>query len=290
MSRQLDLSNKLIASSARLAEASNKRLAAGDMSALDRNTVVLETNRQRIEHEQTHAMYEQAIGELEALTALDLKNVVLAMDTSSAESYTDTTSVFTLSPDYARLEGEILIAEAQVGLARADVAQNPVLGLHYAQDLLTIDGDQIEYQPGAQPTISGITAPGRELGVSVSFQLPITVPGVWGPSELEVIERETELRMLEAERAALQIELSGRVARLRPLFSRVKRALQIYQESTELIEQNHELLERGYSGGELSVTDLLVGRQQLFELQAQQLELIQDMREAELELQSLTSR
>jgi hypothetical protein len=38
------------------------------------------------------------------------------------------------------------------------------------------------------------------------------------------------------------------------------------------------------------VTELLVGRQQLFELQAQQLELIKEMREAELELQSITGR
>ena len=290
LSRQLELSNKLIASSTRLADASNKRLAAGDMSTLDRNTVVLETNRQRIEHEQVHATYEQAIGELEALTALDLKNVSLAMDTSTVGDLTDTISIYQLAPEYARLEGEILIAQAQIELARAEVRQNPTLGLHYAQDLLTIDGDQIEYRSGAQPTIEGITAPGRELGLSLSFQIPITVPGIWGPNELEVIERESELRMLEAERAALQLELAGRVARIRPIFSRVRRALEYYQESTALIEQNHELLERGYTGGELSVTELLVGRQQLFELQTQQLELIQDMREAELELQSITGR
>ena len=56
------------------------------------------------------------------------------------------------------------------------------------------------------------------------------------------------------------------------------------------MQENDDLLNRGYEGGELSVTELLVGRQQLAELQTEQLELMQEMREAEIELQSIIGR
>jgi outer membrane protein TolC len=202
----------------------------------------------------------------------------------------DSTGLYQLVPDYARLEGEIQIAQARLDLARSEAISNPTLGLHYSQDLMTIDEDEFEYHASAAHSIHGLTAPGKAAGLSLSLQLPISIPGIWGPNNLEVIERETELRMIEAEKAALQIQLAGKIARLRPQLTRAKRALEIYQESTGLIEQNHELLDRGYEGGELSVTELLVGRQQLIELQTQQLELIQQMREAEIELQSILGR
>jgi outer membrane protein, heavy metal efflux system len=291
LSQQVALGNRLIASSNKLVDASNKRLAAGDMSTLDRNTVILEANRQKIEHERVHAMRDQAIGELEALTGMSLLDADLQMDTANLGAMiVDTASLYTIAPDYARLEGEIRIAEARLDLARSEALSNPTLGLHYSQDLMTVDADEVEYAANAVHNIQGVTAPGRAAGLSLSLQLPISIPGIWGPNNLEVIERETELWMLEAERAALQLQLSGKIARLRPQLSRAKRALEIYQESAPVIQENHELLDRGYEGGELSVTELLVGRQQLIELQTRQLALIQEMREAEIELQSILGR
>lgn len=291
LAQEVGLINRLIASSSRLVEASDKRLAVGDMSTLERNTVVLEANRQKIEHEKLHAEHQQAVAELEALTGLQLAEAELQPDavTITGRVIVDTMT-YSLSPDWIQLENQIRIAEAELELARAEVNANPTIGLHYAQDLLTIDGDQIEYMNSSPRTIEHITAPGRAAGLSLSMQLPITIPGLWGPDLSDVAEREAELRMLEADRAALQIELAGKVARLRPRLTRIGNALAIYQASVELIEQNHELLDRGYLGGELSVTELLVGRQQLIQLQMEHLELIREMREAEIELQSLMVR
>lgn len=288
---QVELGNRLIIASNKLVDASNKRLAAGDMSTLDRNTVVLEANRQKIAHERVHSAYDQAIGELEALTGLNLANVELQADNTKADFVdSDSINVFSLSPDYAKLLNEIQIANARLDLARSEQFANPKIGLHYSQDLLTIGADQIQYSANAIPSIDGITAPGKAAGLSLSLQLPISIPGIWGPNNIEVIERESELRLLEAEKVALEIELAGKLARLKPQIARARTALNIYQESIGLIEQNHEFLDRGYEGGEISVTELLVGRQQLIELQTEQLELIQEMREAEIELQSILSK
>lgn len=289
--RQIELGNRLIAASDRLVDATNRRLEAGDISRLERNTIVLETNSIRIEHERVHGEYDQAIGELEALSGDDLDGVVLRADTASVAFLpSDDQSLYTLSPEWIRLENEIGIARAQLELARAEAVGNPTVGLHYSQDLLTIDGDQVAYSEGASQTIEGITAPGKAAGVSFSMQIPITIPGIWGPDNLEVIEREAELSDLEADKAALQLELAGRIARLQPRLSRITRVLAIYRESEHLVAENDELLDKGYKGGELSVTELLVGRQQLMELQTGQLELIQEMRDAEIELQSILGR
>ncbi|HET6511652.1 MAG TPA: TolC family protein [Candidatus Kapabacteria bacterium] len=291
LSEQVALGDRLIAASIKLVDAANRRLAAGDMSTLDRNTVVLESNRQMIEQESVKSLYDQAMGELAALTGVDPGQVKLSIDTSSYPvSALDSALIYQYSPDYALLDAEIGIAKARLEMARNELRPNPTLGLHYSQDLLTIDEDQMEYHSGIAPSISGITAPGRSAGVSLSVEIPITVPGLWSLNDLEVIEREAELGLLEAERAALRIELTGRLAQVRPKLLRIARALQIYRDSRTLIEQNHELLDRGYEGGELSVTELLVGRQQLIELQTQQLELIRVMRETELELQNIIGK
>lgn len=289
--QQVALGNRLIVSSNRLVDASNKRLAAGDMSTLERNTLVLEANKQRIEHEDVHSEYEQAIGELQMLTGLDLSNVVLEADNARMPALvSDTSTLYLLSPDWRRLENEIRIAEAKLELARAQSRPNPTIGLLYSQDLLTIDGDQIEYRSEVERQIESITAPGRAAGVHLSMQLPISIPGIWGPDVTKIVEREAELRMLQAEQALLRIELGGKSLSLRSRVARIQKALEIYDASIQLIEENHDLLDRGYDGGELSVTELLVGRQQLTQLQSDQLELIRDMREVEIELQRILDR
>ena len=291
LSRQIELGNRMIVASERLVAATNKRLDAGDISRLERNTIVLETNSIRIEHERVHSEYDQAIGELEALIGDELEGVALQADTLSLPFLpSEDRTLYTLSPAWIQIENEIVIARAQLELARAEVLGNPTIGLHYSQDLLTIDGDQVGYHEGASRTIEGITAPGKAAGVSFSMQIPISLPGIWGPDGLEVIEIEAELRDLEADKAVLQLELAGRIARLQPRLGRITRALAIYRESEQLVAENDALLERGYEGGELSVTELLVGRQQLMELQTVQLELIQEMRDAEIELQSILGR
>ncbi len=291
LSQQIELGNRLIATSNKLAAATDKRLSVGDVSRLERNAVVLETNSIRIEHEQVHSNYEQAIGELEALTGLELNDVELTPDRSSTIAIDSfTVNAHQLSPEWIRLRNQTDIARAQLELAKAERSGNPTLGLHYSEDLLTIGDEDIAYDPGASHTIAGITSRGRSAGLSFSMELPITIPGLWGPSNSEVIERETELRLLEADLREFEMQLAGRVARLRPKLSRITRSVGIYQESVDLINENYELLDRGYEGGELSVTELLVGRQQLVELQTRQLELLKEMQEAEIELQSIIGR
>lgn len=290
LSQQIELGNRLIVTSNRLADATDKRLNAGDVSRLERNTVVLETNSIRIEHEQVHSEYEQAIGELEALTGLSLQNVELQRDRTPSVSDSLEGNTYRLSPEWSRLNNDVEIARAHLELARSEVNENPTVGIHYSEDLLTIAEDDISYRESAPQNITGIYAPGRSAGVSISMQLPITIPGIWGPDNMEVIEREAELRSLEADLQQLEIELTGRLARIRPKLARLNRAMSIYQESVDLIRENHDLLDRGYEGGELSVTELLVGRQQLIELQTRQLQLLREMREAEIELQSITGR
>lgn len=291
LAQQIELGNRLIATASKLTEATNKRLAVGDISRLERNTVALETNAIRIEHEQVYGDYEQAIGELEALTGLSLHSVILNPDNSTRSSLVlDTISAFRLSPYWVKLRGEVDIARARLELAKVEARENPIIGLHYAEDLLTIGEDDITYHESVSHNISGISAPGRSIGASLSIQIPITIPGLWRADNLEAIDREAELRSLEADLAELEIELSGRLARLRPKLSRATSALAIYQESVELIRENHDLIDRGYEGGEVSVTELLVGRQQLIDLQRQQLQLLRDMKEAEIELENILRR
>lgn len=292
LSRQLALAERLVQSSTKLVEASRRRLEAGDMSVLERNTIVLAANKQRIELEQVRSEYEQSVAELEALTGLDLQNVTLGADTepSMSNSSTPTIDYYMLSPDWVRLDNEIRIAQAQLELARVAQLPNPTIGLTYTQDRLSIEGDEVQYISGASASIDRIDAPGRGIGVQLSMTLPISIPGLWRPDLTGIAEREASLLHLQAEQAVLRVELTGILAKLQSRLERTQRALQIYEESLVLIMQSDELLNRGYEGGELSVTELLVGRQQLVDMQSGQLYLIGEFKDTEILLRSIGNR
>jgi len=292
LSQQVALADKLVLSSTNLVEASRRRLDAGDMSLLERNIIVLAANRQRIELERVNSKYAQAIGELEALTGLDLQNSTLTADTTSIVSspLDATVDYYLLSPDWVRLGNDIRIAEAQLELARVSVLPNPTIGLAYSQDRLSIEGSEIQYSGSAGPSIRNIESFGNSVGLQLTIALPIAIPGIWQPNMTSIAQREATLLELQANQIQLKIELAGKMARLSSQIARIQRALRVYQESLVLIEQNDELLSKGYEGGELSVTELLVGRQQLADMQSGQLDLIREFRDAEIFLRSLTTR
>lgn len=292
LSRQVALAERLVQSSTKLVEASRRRLEAGDMSVLERNTIVLEANKQRIQFEKASSDYERALAELEALTGLDLQNVTLGADTLPSMFSPNNVSIdyYLMAPDWVRLDNEIRIAQAQVELARVAQMPNPTIGLTYSQDRLSIEGDEIQYLAGAPASIGLIDAPGRGVGVNLSLTLPITIPGVWSQDLTGIAEREALLLQLQAQQSVLRVELAGKLAKLQMRLERIQRALQIYEESLALISQSDELLNRGYEGGELSVTELLVGRQQLTSLQSGQLDLIGEFRDTEILLLSIGNR
>lgn len=292
LSRQVALAEKLVASSSSLVEASRRRLDAGDMSLLERNTIVLAANRQRIELERVRSYYAQALGELEALTGLDLQNATLAGDTISIVAAPRIANVdyYTLSPDWVRLGNEIRIAEAQLELARVSLLPNPSIGLMYLQDRSSIERNEVQYVGTAGASIDRIEANSRGVGVQLSLVLPLSIPGIWQPNMAYVAEREAALRSLQADQITLRVELAGKLARLSTQLERIQRALQIYDESLVLIVQSDVLLTKGYEGGELTVTELLVGRQQLADMQSGQLNLIREFRDVEIFLRSLATR
>ncbi len=292
LSRQLALAERLVQSSAKLVEASRRRLEAGDMSVLERNTIVLAANKQRIEFEKVSSEHEQSIAELEALTGLDLQNATLSADTvPSFPNASDTAlDYYLLSPDWVRLDNEIRIAQAQVELAKVAQLPNPTIGLTYTQDRLSIEGSEVQYISGAAASIDRIDAPGRGIGVQLSMTLPISIPGLWRPDLTGIAEREASLLHLQAEQSVLRVALVGKLAKLRSRLERIQRALKIYEESVVLISQSDELLNRGYEGGELSVTELLVGRQQLTDMQSGQLDLVREFKDTEILLRSIGNR
>jgi len=290
LSQQVALAEKLVVSSTSLVEASRRRLDAGDMSLLERNTIVLAANKQRIELERVSSNYVQALGELEALTGFDLQNATLTADTVPIASLPLDANVdyYLLSPDWVRLGNEIRIAEAQLELARVNVWPNPTIGLAYTRDRFSIEKNEIQYSGSTGPSISAIESFGGSVGLQLAIALPISIPGVWQPNMTSIAQREAMLLELQADQINLKIELAGKMARLSSQIERIQRALLVYQESLVLIVQNDELLSKGYEGGELSVTELLVGRQQLADMQSGQLDLIREFRDAEIFLRSLT--
>ena len=289
---QVALADKLVQSSNRLVEATNRRLAAGDISVLDRNSIVLSANLQRIEYEQVSSKYEQALAELEALTGLQLQNVTLEIDTTSILTTDpgDSTVHYQLWPEWVRLNNAIQIEQAQVELARISLKPNPTLWLTYSRDRLSIAGNEVRYLPGASASIDNITSPGQSVGVQLSMTIPISIVGLWRPNTTNVALREAALLELQAEQNELRISLAGRFVKLKQQLLHIRNALQIYEQSIALIVQSDELLSRGYEGGELSVTELVVGRQQLATMQSGQLDLVRQFHDTEILLRSITNR
>jgi outer membrane protein TolC len=290
--RQSVLGDSLVATSRRVTEAAQRRLAVGDIAQLEFNAIRLDELRQTSLQERVRADYESALIELSRQTGTQVDSSVTLLIASPAVSSLTLSmdSIVLLNPELQAQTQEITRLESERELAQALQIPNPTIGVAFSKSTLVIGRDAITGDQTIVGGIDQIRKTEKSLNFKISLGLPFQFSSLYATGADQVARAEAEIGIARAAKVALRRQLESRIGLLRIQLARLERAATELTEATKLASENDVLLERGYVAGELSVNVYLSGRQQLFDAENRSLEVDRDLNAAQAELLSIMSQ
>lgn len=242
--RRIALAREVLDLSQRLAEMSQRKLDAGEISKLDYNLAAVEYGRSRARELAARREGEEVVSEFRRLLGLGPRVPIFAVMDSSRSTPPDADSLvaFALArrPDLAERTAAVRAADAQVSVARREAMPNL---------LFRVSSERVEGS-GA-----------RELRPGLGFTVP-----VFNRNQGEVHARQA---------AALQAELArtSLAARVRVEISRAAASYRAAAAETDVLRttvltparENRALLETAYREGKVGLPVLLLIRNQVID-------------------------
>ena len=277
LDERLDVNRQLIESVRRVEEATARRLEAAEASPAE--VSLLRIERLRLEQDAQRLVREREVAAASLARLLGRSTPagltpVGELDPGRMPSPTAPSGAAPDSRDRPDLEAarrEIERADADRALARTEVWEDWTVELAYERERGVFD------------------APiGIKRDSFLSFAVTVPFP-LWNRQQGRIAAAEAELRRSRRSRDALVLRIEEEVrageARVRTLRSSVDAyAEQILPEAT----RSRELFERGYRQGLVGIAELLQAQRQYNESRALYLQLLGDLRQATIDLETAT--
>lgn len=243
-------------------EATKKRIAAGDATALELNLAKGGAARALADEKAQEASREQALGELAVVLGLapgeaivvrgDLGSLSVATPGALAKSVAE-------HPELRALRAERDAANADIEIA--DAMGYPTLGV----------GARYENEDDNIHTVLG----------TLSLTLPIFERGQGLEAEAKARASRASIELREKERTrSSEVEALSRVAKGRREAARAFEA----EGGVESFKENLRLATKGFEAGETSVGEMLVVRRELIDTEANRIDRLLEAKLAEIEL------
>jgi cobalt-zinc-cadmium efflux system outer membrane protein len=304
---RLRLLDTLAGFARRLDTVAARLLDAEEISELDRNAVRIE--RGEVEIERLHAL--TAITDVQAEIAglLGITGGIAVISVSSADvpqagAFLDSMttiesrlasgdeSIFQGRPDWQALEREGERLRLERSLASRRWIPNIRLGLSLRSETSVLEGNDIT--GGSETVRSGfgtLRSDDMFLGFHVGVRVPLPLSGVYDIGRGDVAVVDAELAALEAQKRLLAARIRADVARAAGRLRNAARAVAIYTEHVQpFVRRNLELLERGYSAGELSATQVITQQEQFLRTGESLIEAQREFNEAQADFDRALGR
>lgn len=277
---RMSLLDTLVGFARRLDAVAARLLGAEEISELDRNAVRIERGRIEIERLNAATAASDVRSELARLLGLPSGSVVVALpaaiDSSLIRSLLDSVSVvetLLASGDESVLRrrpdwGAIEHARERLRLERSLASRRWIpsirLGLRLRGETTVLDGEDITGGSDAVRTGFGqLRSDDRFLGFHVGVQIPLPLAGLYDVGRGDLAAADADAAALDAGRLALAARIRTDVVRAAGRLRNAAQAYAIYtREIAPLVRRNLELLERGYSAGELGSVQIISGQEQ----------------------------
>jgi outer membrane protein TolC len=255
-------------------------LEVQEIAEIDRNLVHIESTGAEIELVTAQGELGEARAELASLLGIksstvlvarandDLQSPSVALDSATrviAALEAGDTGLLARRPDWQALDRAAERVQHERNLASRMWIPNVRVGVSVESETSVIDRDALV--GGSEVIREGfgeIRDQDKLLGLHIGIGVPLPFGGLYDLGQGERAVVETELMVVNAERARIiariRTDLARSAARLRSAASAV---LLYTKEITPLVRRNLELLERGYAAGELSATEVVTQRDRL---------------------------
>lgn len=286
---KLEIAEKVYKINEALLNSSERRLRAGDISELDYNLVLIETNNSLVNLNKAEAEFKNEVSNLSIYLGFEKGRVFYVnADTSyrpinlSLEQLQNT--ALKNRTELRAREYERLANISEISLFKTENIPSLKLSFGYSNNTTIIPGDDII----GTHNIIKIQDIGKSLKFGIGFSLPLPFSGLYNFNKGNIQLAEVRTKILNNEIDLIRKEVSSDVINAFDRWESSGKNIELLQKNDKVIENTLELLGRGYERGELSLINYLTEKQKLFEMKLNYIEVLGEYQQSIIDLEKAT--
>ncbi|MDZ4712860.1 MAG: TolC family protein [bacterium] len=272
-----------------LLNSSERRLKAGDISELDYNLILIETNNSLVNLNKTDAEFKNEVSNLNLYLGYEQGKVFhVNVDTSyrttnlSLEQLQNT--ALKNRTEIRAREYEKLANISEISLFKTENFPSLKLSFGYSNATTIIPGDDII----GTHNITKIQDIGKSLKFGVGFSIPLPFSGLYNFNQGNIQSAEVRTKILNNEIELIRKEVSTEVINAFDRWESSMKNIELLQKNAKVIENTLELLTRGYEKGELSLINYLTEKQKLYEIKLNYIVVLGEYQQSIIDLEKVT--
>ncbi len=285
----LQLTSEIYQINEDLLYSSERRLKAGDISELEYNLVLIETNNSKASLNSLESEFKNAVNSLNVYLDYN-KGKVLYINADTSYS----PIILTLEQlkktalgnrsDIKSKEYEKLANSSEISLYKIENIPSLKLSIGYTNGTRVILGDDII----GLHNITKIQDVDKNMKFGIGFSLPLPINGLFNYNQGNVQVAEIRTKIINNEIELLQREITADVINAYNKWESSKKNMELFQGNNIIILNTLELLKRGYDKGEINLINYLTEKEKLFDMRLNYIETFGEYNQSIIELEKVT--
>ncbi|MEO8666721.1 MAG: TolC family protein [Ignavibacteria bacterium] len=268
---------------------SDRRLKAGDISELDYNLILIETNNSVVNLNKTEVDFKNEVSSMNVylgyaqeklfylIVDSSYKPINLSLEQLQKNALENRTEI--KARQYERLANK-----SEISLFKTENIPNLKLSFGYSNGTKIIPGDDII----GVHNITKIQDIDKNLKFGVGFSVPIPFNGLFNYNQGNIQIAEVSTKILNNEIELIRQKINSEVINAFNKWESSKKNLEVVRRNNLIIENTLELLKRGYDKGEISLINYLTEKQKLFEMKLNYIEILGEYNQSMIDLEKAT--
>lgn len=271
LTRQRNLRQQQTELAQKLADFSEGRAKAGEVSPLDAKQLRLDAQRLKVESRLLEVQSVSQLGQLKPMLGLRAEDA-LSISGDLPPMEVPTVTRWTLRPDYQLAQTKIAAAETDKSLAKANRVQDLKMGLFAANEMQDVPGT------------------GRVRTGYVGFRISLPLP-FWNRNQGVIAEKTAAAERAKLERDALAMQINGEAGTAR---KEMETTAAIVRETREdllpLAMEQMNAMQKAYEAGQADLQAVLRTRDQRLQLESSTLDALRDFHLARIRYEAAVGK
>ena len=268
---------------------SERRLKVGDISELDYNLILIETNNSLVNLRKTETEFKNKVNDLNVYLGNEQdKLLYVGVDTSYNPVTLSLDQLHKASlenrAEIKAIEYERLAAGSEISLYKSEIIPNLKLSLGYSNGTAIIPGDDII----GEHNILRIQDDDKNLKFGVGFSVPLPFNGLFNYNRGNIRVAEVRSKILNNKIELIRKIINSEVINAFNKWESSKKNIELLQTNNQIIESTLELLKRGYDKGEISLITYLTEKQKLYEMKLNYIDILGEYNQSIIEIEKVT--
>ncbi|MBI5473573.1 MAG: TolC family protein [Ignavibacteriae bacterium] len=263
------IGNAIVELNRQLAEGAERRFNAGDISQLDYNLILVERDRSIADQYGVESQLKSARAEFNRLLGRNADSSTEAvLDTTQPfQEYTLqqlTTVALEQRSDLKAHQLEESATGTNTTLSWMNLIPTPKFSIVLEKETSAFDRSNFTGNPSVVNGIDRLDDTDKLLNFRIGVSVPIVIPFLFGSNQADIQQAQVENRIANE---ALVSKRNTIAAELYSAFNRYQSARQsiaLYQGINPRLDVNVALLTKGYQGGQIDLSALLVQKDRIF--------------------------